>query len=450
MHVAGLVTGSSSYDRSLFCENQMAEITAIIIGTVLLSGFFSGSEIAFVSANRLKLEIESRKGTFLSRSVAYFVRNPETFLTTTLVGNNIINVIYATLMAIFLIAPIQSSYEVLFGTIPSHAMVLFIQTVIASVIIMIFGEILPKAFFRSQADFLVKVVSVPMRVTNWLLRPLILLSKSSSNVLVSWMGVGSERSEKIFRRQDMEMIFKELTDSGGGEDFDREDSEILQNVLDLSSKRVKESMIPRTEMIAVEKSTSIEDVQRTFISSGHSKLPVYQDTIDDIIGVVFAQELFHSPETLPEIIRPVKLIPVSKKSKDLLTEFRQSNTSVAIVIDEYGGTAGMVTIEDLIEEVVGDIQDEYDTDEEIMKRISPGIYVVSGSVELEDLEARFPEIGLPDGADDFETVAGYIINHLGRIPKVNEELLIGHHKFIISKATPNKLETVKLILRNEQ
>jgi putative hemolysin len=424
--------------------------TVIILFTVLLSGFFSGSEIAFVSANKLKLEIESRKGTFLSRSISYFIHKPETFLTTTLVGNNIINVLYATLMAIFLITPVQSYYQMVTGNMPSAAMILLIQTVIASVVIMLFGEILPKALYRIHADFMVKLVSVPMRLINWILKPLIELANSSSGMLVKILKVGNERSDKIFRRQDMEMIFKELSDSGGGEDFDKEDSELLQNVLDLSNKRVKETMIPRTEIIAVEKSTTIDEVQKTFITSGFSKLPVYQDTIDDIIGVVFAYDLFHNPESLADIIRPIKLIPSSKKSKDLLTEFRQSNISVAIVIDEYGGTAGMVTIEDLIEEVVGDIQDEYDTDQEIMKKVSENIYVISGSVELEDLEIKFPEIKLSQSADEFETIAGYIINHIGRIPKVNEELLLGNHKFIISKATPNKLETVKLIIRDEK
>ncbi len=424
--------------------------TVIIIGTIFLSGFFSGSEIAFVSANRLKLEIEARKDTFLAKSLAYFLHKPETFLTTTLVGNNIVNVLYATLMAIFLYTPVQQGYEVIVGSVPSAAMILLIQTVIAAVVIMIFGEILPKAFYRIQAEFMVKMVSVPMRLTNWLLKPLIGISNSSSNILVKLLKVGNERGERVFRRQDVEMIFKELADSGGGEDFDREDSEILQNVLELSNKRVKETMIPRTEIIAVEKKSTIEEVKNTFITSGHSKLPVFQETIDDIIGVVFAHDLFHHPESLGEIMRPVKLIPSSKKSKDLLTEFRQSNISVAIVIDEYGGTAGMVTIEDLIEEVVGDIQDEYDTEETIIKRVAPEMYVVSANVEIEDLLMKYPEIGLSDqeGHDKFETLAGYIINHLGRIPKVNEEIVIGRHKFIISKATPNRLEMVKLILRD--
>lgn len=425
--------------------------TLLIVVTILLSGFFSGSEIAFVSANRLKLEIESRKDTITGRAIAFFNRKPETFLTTTLVGNNIMNVLYATLMAIFLLQPVQFYYNVWFGVVPGIAMTLFIQTVIASVLIMIFGEILPKAFYRIQADFMVKVVSVPMRFINWILRPLIVVANSSSNVLVKMLNVGNERSEKIFRRQDMEMIFKELRDSGGGEDFDQDDSEILHNVLELSGKRVKETMIPRTEIIAIEKKTSLEELKKAFIASGYSKIPVYRDTIDDVIGIVFAYDLFKNPETLDSIIRPVKLIPSSKKSKDLLAEFRQSNTSVAIVIDEYGGTAGMITIEDLIEEVVGDIQDEYDTDDEIIKKISANSFILSGNVELDELIDKYPEIDLlMDKEDEFETVAGYIIHHMGRIPKVNEELLIGRNKFIISKATQSKLETVKLVSMKDE
>lgn len=419
----------------------------IITVTILLSGFFSGSEMAFVSANRLKLEIESRKNTLQGRSLAFFSDNPDKFLTTTLVGNNIVNVLYATLMAIFLVEPVRNTYQALFGEIPSAGMTLLIQTIIASVIILLIGEILFKAIFRIQADFMVKVVAVPLRVFNFLLRPLINISNSSSNVLVKWMRVGSERSEKIFRRQDVEMIFKELRDHGGSEDIDEDDSTILHNVLELSNKRVRETMVPRTEMISVEKSATLDELKNTFITSGYSKIPVFQDTIDDVIGVVFAHDMFTNPKSISDILRPVKLIPSSKKSKDLLQEFRQSNISVAIVIDEYGGTAGMVTIEDLIEEVVGDIQDEYDKSDEVIKKISDRTYVVSGNVELEELEEKYPEVNLHDvDEDEFETLAGYIINHIGRIPKVNEEIQIHGNTFIISKATPSKLETVKIIL----
>lgn len=423
----------------------MTELILIVL-TILLSGFFSGSEIAFVTANKLKLEVASRKNNFLSNSIEFFTRKPETFLTTTLVGNNIVNVLYATFMAIFLVEPIQHYAQVWFDFVPSEVEILLIQTIIASVVIMLFGEILPKAIFRALADHMIGIISIPLRVSYYLFRPLIEIAKGSSNILIRFFVKDAEVVEQYYRRQDVEMIFKELRDSGGSQDIDEDDSEILHNVLELSNKRVKDSMIPRIEIEAVEKEAPIEEVRDVFIQSGHSKLPVYRNSIDDVIGVVFAHDFFHDPKTLNEIVRPVKLVPSSKKSKDLLTEFRQSNMSVAIVLDEYGGTAGMVTIEDLLEEVVGDIQDEYDVEDEIMKKLSENTFVVSGNVEIEELCEKFEEIELPLEPSEYDTVAGYIINHLGRIPKVNEEVVIEGKKFIISKATPSRIETVKLII----
>lgn len=422
----------------------MIELLLILL-TILLSGFFSGSEIAFVSANRLKLEIESRKTSWTGRVVNYFVRNPETFLTTTLVGNNIVNVVYATLMTLFLVAPITNIFETWLGFGPSPVTLLVIQTIIASVIIMIFGEILPKALFRIHADWWVKIIAVPQQICNWIFKPLIYLADLSSDFIIRMINPEIDRSGQVFRRQDVELIFKELRDTGGS-DLDKEDSEILHNVLELSNKRVKESMIPRTDIVAIEKNTSIEETLKVFISSGFSKLPVYQESIDDIIGVIFAYDLFNNPKNLTEIMRPIKLVPSSQKSKDLLSEFRKSNISVAVVIDEYGGTAGMITIEDVLEEVVGDIQDEYDTEDHIMKKLSNNTFVISGGVEIEDLREQFPEISLPEETSDYETLAGYIIDSLGRIPKVNEELLIDNNKFIISKASPSRIETVKIVL----
>lgn len=425
----------------------MPELFYILLA-ILLSGFFSGSEIAFVTANKLKLEIESRKNTIRGRSLLFFNKNPESFLTTTLVGNNIVNVIYATLMAIFLVEPINALYSNIFNTEPLSSTVLIIQTLIASVLILLFGEILAKAIFRSQADFLIKIIAFPLKITNTLLWPLIRIADRVSGMLVKMLKIESEKSSKAYRRQDMAIIFRELSESGGSGEIDQDDSELLQNVLELSNKRVKETMVPRTEIVAIEKSASVEELNTAFIESGYSKIPVYQDTIDDIIGVVFAYDLFSYPKNIADIIRPVKLIPSSKKSKDLLTEFRQSNISVAIVIDEYGGTAGMVTIEDLIEEVVGDIQDEYDKDDEIIKKISNNTYLISGTVELDELTDEYPEIVLDQAIGDFETVAGYIIHHIGRIPKINEELQILGNTFIILKATQSKLETIKLIINS--
>lgn len=425
----------------------MVEFLLIIL-TILFSAFFSGSEIAFVSANRLKLEIESRKDSWTGRIVQNFADHPDQFLTTTLVGNNIVNVLYATLMTIFLVAPITNISERWFGAMPSPVAMLVVQTVIASLIIMIFGEILPKALFRMHADWWVRVIAIPQQIFHWLLKPFIMLANGASNLIIKIVQPDSEQAEQFFRRQDVELIFKELRDTGGS-DLDKEDSEILHNVLELSNKRVKESMIPRTDMVGVEKNTSIEETLSIFISSGFSKLPVYQETIDDVVGVIFAYDLFNNPENLTEIMRPIKLVPASQKSKDLLSEFRKSNISVAVVIDEYGGTAGMVTIEDLLEEVVGDIQDEYDTEDDIIKKLSPDTYVISGGVEIEELIEAHPQITLPADSTQYETIAGYIIHSLGRIPNVNEELVLDGCKIIISKATSSRIETVKLIVTEE-
>ncbi len=351
-----------------YMNNYVTEFLLIVL-TIFLSGFFSGSEMAFVSANRLKMEIESRKNSWTGRVVNHFVRNPETFLTTTLVGNNIVNVVYATLMAIFLVAPISNIYQNWVGAVPSEVTILIFQTVIASVVIMLFGEILPKALFRIHADWWMKIIAVPQQICHYLFKPFIVIANAASQMVIKVVQPNYVSKDQIFSREDVELIFKELRDTGG-QDLDKEDSEILHNVLELSNMRVKESMIPRTDIVAVEKGTSIDETLKLFITSGFSKLLVYQESIDDIIGVIFAYDLFSQPENLIEIMRPVKLVPATQRSKDLLSEFRKSNISVAVVIDEYGGTAGMVTIEDLLEEVVGDIQDEYDTEDQFMKKIS--------------------------------------------------------------------------------
>ncbi len=417
----------------------------LIVLTILLSGFFSGSEIGFVAANRLKLEIKSRKDSVTSRYLKYFVRNPEIFLSTTLVGNNVVNIAYATLMTLFLTGPIALVYAALIGADPSDFTVILIQTVIASMLILIFGEIIPKSIFRSHSDRAMDIVALPLAMVNIVLRPIIWAANTSSQVLIRLIKPDAEKVTEFYRREDIETLFREIGKEAES-DIDRDDSEILSNVLEMSSKRVRESMIPRIEIHAVDIQSTIKDVLSAFTSSGYSKLPVYEGNIDNIVGVVFAYDLFKKPKELKEIIRPVKHVPSSQKCTDLLSEFKRQNISLAVVIDEYGGTAGLVTIEDLIEEVVGDIQDEYDNEATIMKKLSNNTFIFSGDVEIEDIEDEFPEIGMTDEDTSFETIAGYIINEIGRIPKMNEEVIIDDRKFIITKSTDTRIEIIKLIL----
>lgn len=417
----------------------------LIIIIVLMSGFFSGAEISFVSANRLRLEIKSRKNSLSSRYLNYFVRNPDTFLSTTLIGNNIVNVVYATLMALFLTGPITGYYNALFDANPTPGTVLFLQTIVASIIILIFGEIIPKSIFRLHSDRIISVIATPLGLIRIILKPLIYVANSSAEKVIRFIQPNSQTVKSFFGREDIELLFREIGNDTKS-DIDRDDSEILSNVLELSGKRVKESMVPRTDIIAVEKGSEVQTVLKTFMASGYSRLPVFVDNVDNIIGFVIAYDLFKNPKSLDEIIRPVKHVPSTQKSTDLLSEFRKTNTSVAIVIDEYGGTAGLVTIEDLIEEVVGDIQDEYDDEESLLKKLKDGSFIVSGNVEIEEIIEKYPEIEIPENKQDYETLAGFIINQTGRIPKINEEILIGNLKFLITKATNSRIEIVKLIL----
>jgi putative hemolysin len=419
----------------------------LIIIIILLSGFFSGAEISFVSANRLRLEIRSRKKSISSGYLNFFVRNPDTFLSTTLIGNNIVNVVYATLMALFLTGPIVETYRSLFDSDPTAGTVLISQTVIASVIILLFGEIIPKSIFRLHADRLMPLIALPFGIIRIVLTPLIYISNNTAEKIIRFFQPNSQTVKSFFGREDIEMLFREIGNDAQS-DIDRDDSEILTNVLEMSGKRVKESMVPRTDIVAVEKGEDIPAVLKTFMSSGYSRLPVYEESVDNIIGHVIAYDLFKNPKTLDELIHPIKHVPSTQKSTDLLSEFRRTNASIAIVIDEYGGTAGLVTIEDLIEEVVGDIQDEYDEEETLLKKLKDGSYILSGNVEIDDLTELYPEVVMPFEKQDYETVAGYIINHIGRIPKMNEEIHIDNMKFIITKATHSRIEIIKLVLLN--
>lgn len=420
-----------------------------IAGLLLLSGFFSGSEIAFVSSSKLKMDLEARKPTMVGRAMVFFLKYPERFLTVTLVGNNIVNVAYATVMALALEQPIRNWFMSAFELQPSPFALLSLQTLLAALLIMVFGEVLPKAIFRVHADFFVRIITLPQRIIYTLLFPLVWIADLVSGTLLNWLPGQPEDKRPMYHRRELVQVFQELRDSGA-EDLDREDTEILHNVLELYNKRVREVMVPRTEIIAVEQHADLHEVLQTFVRSGHSKMPVYNESIDDILGVVFVHDLFKQPSSLQEVIRDVKMVPVSKRTKDLLSEFQTEKVSLAVVLDEYGGTAGLVTIEDLLEEVVGDIQDEYDREAFSLKKLSDNEYVIDAGAELDDLLEMAPDLPLPKETDDYETIAGYIMHETGRLPKVNEEIPFVGFKFIISRATPSRIQTVKLVITDTE
>lgn len=413
----------------------------IILLMLALSAFFSGSEIAFVAANRLRVEVAARRGGRVGRLVSDFLEHPASFLTTTLVGNNVALVVYSTLMAFYLNPPLEHLWgQVIAAETGLAVAVLITQTVIAALIVLFVGEILPKSIMRELANQMVFALAVPLRVTYYLLLPLVKLAGWTATGIVRLLRADAV-SFSQFMRRDFEIIIQEGKETGEL-DIDEEGSALLSNVFALSTIRVKESMVPRTDVVAIEEGTPLEVLRQRFIETGHSKLPVYRENIDDIVGVVFAYDLFQQPPSMEAMMHPAKFVPESKLSKDLLQEFLETGTSIAIVIDEYGGTAGLVTREDLLEELFGDIQDEFDTDDAVLRRVAEDVFVVSGRVHIDELAERF-DVYLPEG--EYETVAGYLLERLGSIPASKEEYTFDGCRFVILQATANRIDLLRIV-----
>ena len=420
---------------------------AFILLTLVLSAFFSGSEIAFVTANRLRVEVFARRGGFVGKIVSRFLEDPATLLTTTLVGNNLALVIYSTLVALYLESPLQAFYGGTVGleTGTAGALTLVTQTILASLVVLIFGEIIPKSILREIANRAVFALAIPLRITYFLLFPMILVARWSASGLIKIIKADTS-SYTEFMRRDFELLIEEGLRSGELE-LDAEEGTLLSNVFAMSTIRLKESMVPRTDVIAMDEQTPLRELQQIFVSTGHSKIPIFRENIDNIVGIAFAYDFFNRPKSLEEIIRPATFVPETKLSKELLEEFLETKTSIAIVIDEYGGTAGLVTTEDLLEELFGDIKDEFDMDENMLRILSEVSVIASGRLEIDEL-AEKSTISLPDG--DYETVAGYLLERLGTIPEVRDEFELDGYRFVILQAMANRIDTVRISVQEEQ
>jgi len=397
-----------------------------LIILVLLSAFFSGTELAFVVANKLKIEVRARKKNIAALNAKYFINNPQNFFSTILIGNNIVIIAYASLSAIFLSS--------IFGW--SEITILLVS----SLIILLFGEILPKYFARELADRAVVLTAIPLRVVSYLLYPFVKITSAISNKIVQTSSIKSDNIYHLFDKEDIKGLVKESEIAGI---VDKKDSELISKVIELGDQRVYEAMTPRTEIIGVEITNEINEVLSVFIDSGFSKLPVYEDNLDNIKGVILAKDLFKSPRSIKDIIREVSFIPETKKSFDVLNDFLEKRNSIAIVVDEHGGTAGIVTIEDILEELFGEIEDEFDIQEAICRRIAKDTYILSGKVEVDHINEKYT-LNIEEG--DYETLSGFITTQLGRIPNQGEIVTIGNFNIQIIRAAAQKIELVKLTL----
>jgi len=402
----------------------MDEKILYLIIIVVLSAFFSGTELAFVVANKLKIEVRARKKSLAAINAKYFINHPQNFFSTILIGNNVVNIAYASLGTVF--------FTALFGW--SEITIL----IVLSVVILFFGEIIPKYLARELADRVVLLTSLPLRIISYILYPFVKVTTAFSNKVVQTSSLKTDNIYHLFDKEDIKGLVKESEVAGI---VDKKDSELINKVIELGDQRVYEAMTPRTEMIGVDITGEINEALSMFIDSGFSKLPIYEDNLDNIKGVILAKDLFKSPQSIKEILREVSFIPETKKSFDVLNDFLEKRNSIAIVVDEHGGTAGIVTIEDILEELFGEIEDEFDIQESVCKRTEKDTYIISGKVEVDHINEKF-SLNIEEG--DYETLSGFITTQLGRIPNQGESVSIGHFNIQIVRAVAQKIELVKL------
>ena len=412
-------------------------IIIYLLITMAFSAFFSGMEIAFISVDKLRFELE-RKGGISSRILSIFFKNPNNFISTMLVGNNIALVIYGILMAQII------GDNLLSGFITNHFVMVLVQTVISTLIILVTGEFLPKTLFKINPNLVLNVCAVPLFFCYIILYPISKFASGVSYLFLRLFGmkINKEASAKAFGKVDLDYFVQSGIDNAdNSEELDTE-VKIFQNALDFSTIKIRDCIVPRTEVVAVDLSTTLEDLKNRFVESGISKIIVYDGNIDNVVGYIHSSEMFRNPKDWRENVKEVPIVPETMAAHKLMKLFMQQKKTIAVVVDEFGGTSGIVSLEDLVEEIFGDIEDEHDNTSYICKKIDEDEYVLSARLEIEKVNEMFG-LDLPE-SDDYLTVGGLILNQYQSFPKLHEIISIGRYEFKIIKVTPTKIELVRL------
>lgn len=412
-------------------------IFVYLLITMIFSAFFSGMEIAFVSVDKLRFELERKEG-LSSRILSVFFKNPNNFISTMLVGNNIALVIYGILMAQII------GDNLLSGFITNHFVMVLVQTVISTLIILVTGEFLPKTLFKINPNLVLNVCAVPLFICYVILYPISKFSSGVSFLFLRLFGVKVTRdaSAKAFTKVDLDYFVQSSIDNADSrEELDAE-VKIFQNALDFSSIKIRDCIVPRTEVVAVDLTTSLEELKSRFIESGISKIIVYDGNIDNVVGYIHSSEMFRDPKDWRDNVKEVPIVPETMAAHKLMKLFMQQKKTIAVVVDEFGGTSGIVSLEDLVEEIFGDIEDEHDNTSYISKQIGENEYVLSARLEIEKVNETFG-LELPE-SDDYLTVGGLILHQYQSFPKLHELVSVEQYQFKIIKATATKIELVRL------
>ncbi|MBP1676116.1 MAG: hypothetical protein H6Q20_675 [Bacteroidetes bacterium] len=407
-----------------------------IFWSLVFSAFFSGMETAFVASNKIRFELDKKQKNLASSILSIFYRNPQQYISTMLVGSNISLVIFGLLMADVLFPRLEA--------LENHALSIILQIIIATVILLVTGEFLPKTIFRVNPNLWMRIFSWVLFLFYIILYPISAFSTRLSVRIMRLTGVGGNQSvpENVFSRIDLNYLIQESLDNNESEREMENEAKIFQNALDFSKVKLRDCSVPRTEIIALEHGSTVEVLKQTFIETGLSKIPIYKNDIDNIIGYIHSSEMFEHQKDWKKHIKQIPIVPENMAAQKLMKLFMQQKKSIAVVVDEFGGTAGIVTLEDIIEEIFGEIEDEHDNRDYTAEKTGENEYLLSGRLTVEAANTKFG-LNIPQ-SEEYETIAGFVLYYHQHFPKLNEQIKVDIFIFKCMKVTNNRIELIKL------
>ncbi|WP_321515249.1 hemolysin family protein [Marinifilum fragile] len=412
----------------------------IIFAMLALSAFFSGMEIAFIAANKLRMELDRSKNTVSSRIISIFSRYPGHYISTMLVGNNIALVVYGIVMAKILEPSIQLWVD-------SESLVLTIQTIISTILILVTAEFIPKTLFRLNPNFALNLFALPVMFFYILFYPVTMITMMLSKNIIHKLfktKITEDEETQAFGKIDLDHLVQEGQDTQAIAEDELHDIKIFRNALDFSKVKLRECIVPRNEIEAMELNGTVEELTQRFIETGYSRILIYKDSIDNIIGYVHSSVIFKKPQSIKSALSRIIFVPETMAAHKLLNLFTKEQKSIAVVVDEFGGTAGMVTIEDIMEEIFGEIEDEHDNIDLEEEVLSENEFIFSGRLEIDYLNDKY-DLNLPE-SEDFETLNGFILFNHESIPKYNETIRIENYNFKIVEVSNTRVEKIKLTI----
>jgi len=406
---------------------------------VLLAAFFSAMELSFIASNKLRIELDRKQGQFGSEIISVYTRNPGLYISTMLIGVNIATVIFS-----------MKSADLIEGWlshhIPSEVIIFIIQTIITTMIILVFADFLPKSVVRISPNFFLRMFAIPTAFFYYLFYPVSKFSLWLANLLMRiFFGMKPERREqenRIFTRIDLDHFVNDLVETDEEKEEENSSLRFFQNILDFSSVKARECMVPRTEIVALPLESTTDDLRQQFIESGHSKILLYRENIDNMVGYYELKDILHGPADIVTGMRKLPVVPETMTANKILRMLSDAKKSIALVVDEFGGTAGVITIEDVLEEIVGDIEDEHDISDLVEKKINDKEFVLSGRLDIDYLNEEY-DLALPE-SDEYTTLAGLILFAHGNIPRQQEKIRIGRNLFTVLRSSTTKVELLKL------